>query len=51
MTFQKKKFVFEADQPTYLLLQTMLKKSIINNQDFQKAILGLIYNATSKKLK
>ena len=51
MTFQKKRFVFEADEPTFLLLQNMIRKSYINNQDFQKVIIGLIYNATSKKLK
>jgi len=51
MPFQKKRFVFEADEPTFLLLKNMIGKSYINNQDFQKVIIGLIYNATSKKLK
>ena len=50
--FSKKRFVFEADEPTFLLLKNMIENPISTNfQDFQKVIIGLIYNATSKKLK
>jgi len=51
MSFQKKKFNFTADEPTYLLLRMLIGKSYITNQDFQKTITSLIYNATKEKRK
>ena len=49
MTFQKKRFVFEADEANYLRLQMLVGKSFIQNKDFQSAINSILHNITKNK--
>jgi hypothetical protein len=49
MSFQKKRFIFEADEANYLRLQMLIGKSYIQNKDFQNIIISYLHNSTSKK--
>jgi len=49
MTFQKKRFYFEADEANYLRLQMLTGKSFIQNKDFQKAINSILHNISTNK--
>ena len=49
MSFQKKRFVFEADEANYLRLQMLIGKSYIQNKDFQNIIISYLHNSISKK--
>lgn len=49
MTFQKKRFYFEADEANYLRLQMILGKSFIQQKDFQNIVASYLYNLTKQK--
>jgi len=49
MSFQKKRFIFEADEANYLRLQMLIGKSYIQNKDFQNIIISYLHNSISKK--
>lgn len=49
MSFQKKKFTFEADEANYLRLQMLIGKTYIQNKDFQNIIVSYLHNLTNKK--
>lgn len=42
MSFNKKRFYYEVDEPNYIKLQSLTKKSSIQPKDFQKIVSGLI---------
>jgi|TARA_B100000073_G_scaffold103215_1_gene82525 hypothetical protein len=49
MSFQKKRFTFEADEANFLRLQMLIGKSYIQNRDFQNIIVSFLHNTTTKK--
>jgi len=49
MSFQKKRFTFEADEANFLRLQMLTNKSFITSKDFQSIISALLQNATRLK--
>jgi len=49
MTFQKKRFYFEADEANYLRLQMVVGKSFIQQKDFQNIVASYLYNLTKQK--
>ena len=42
MTFSKQRFYYEADEATFMKLQTLTGKSFFTNKDFQNIITSLI---------
>jgi hypothetical protein len=42
MTYSKQKFYYEADEATFMKLQTLTGKSFFTNKDFQNIITSLI---------
>ena len=42
MTFSKQRFYYEADEATFMKLQTLSGKSFFTNKDFQNIITSLI---------
>jgi len=49
MTFQKKRFYFEANEADYLRLQMVLNKSFIQQKDFQNIVASYLFNLTQQK--
>lgn len=49
MSFQKKRFYFEADEANYLRLQMILNKTFIQQKDFQNIVASYLHNLTKQK--
>lgn len=49
MTYQKKRFYFEADEANYLRLQMLIGKSYIQQKDFQNIVASYLHNLTKQK--
>ena len=49
MSFQKKRFYFEADEANYLRLQMILNKTFIQQKDFQNIVASYLHNLTNQK--
>ena len=49
MTYQKKRFYFEADEANYLRLQMVIGKSFIQQKDFQNIVASYLHNLTKQK--
>jgi|TARA_B100001758_G_C18226499_1_gene513033 hypothetical protein len=49
MTFSKKRFYFEADEATYMLIQKLIRKTNFQNADFQKLVSALLINSVEAK--
>ena len=52
MTYRKQRFYYEADEATFMKLQTLSGKSFFTNKDFQNIItslLGKIYETNKGK--